>query len=128
MCDGRTLRLDFVVVYVCVLSSMFRMYVPFTMLTTLDSYYSQWEHYICAWPTFMYMQKHILAIVKSYKFVVFFRTSFSSFLQVCVGNIRYCCCCSLFCVVQLHVYAFDKQFMRIFFSQFSIVRGMEKLL
>lgn len=35
----------------------------FAMLCTLNSYYSQWEHYVCAWPTHscMYMQNTSLS-------------------------------------------------------------------
>lgn len=38
--------------FICLLVCLF-VWKAFTMLFTLNSYYSQWEHYVCAWPTFV---------------------------------------------------------------------------
>lgn len=59
----------------------------FAMLCTLNSYYSQWEHYVCAWPTHscMYMQNTSLS--KLYASVRLF-------------SLRWVCVCVCMCVKQ----------------------------
>ena len=59
------------------------------MLFTLNSYYSQWEHYVCAWPTFVcmyYMQN--TSLPKLYARVRLFSSHSSSSVCLHVLNNR----------------------------------------
>lgn len=65
MCDVRKLRFHFGSV-----SFVFPSFIR--TLPTLNSYYSQWEHYVCAWPTFVCVYAKYISQLCNRLFLFFF--------------------------------------------------------